>query len=640
VKPSEQRIVQALLGVGLINHTQLQHMQAEQKKWGGKVHHFASELGIVHEDQVTAALARELKVPLLRLADLPVDRAALAMVSATDCERLVVYPAALRDDGKTLWLAMSDPLDTQTLDHVRARAGVPRVQAGIAGKKEILEAVHRSFTLLGRDGARHDIAVGAPVPDEFKIIDTAGRTQIRSVDELARRRGAARPGSVATPPAPVAAATVSAPAPAWAAPPVPRSALPLAAILLDAGVVDAATLGRASSIAVAGDVSVIFALARWRLVDPAVIAATLSRAFGQPIVALDSLAQAPALPVQRAACVRMRALPVWRNGSVVGLAMSDPTDHASVEALAQAHRVNIERLLVNDDDLERAFLALAARAEAGQGAPSSAPATVPWGTGLSSPPPMAGATWLPHASAPGGAGPVPGQIGAPMPASASVPPWPGATTAPAPASVAPVPAAVGVSATGGVSAVLSLVEGVLEDDGDVFGDGVGADPTQALAVTLDLAGATLDPHSGQEPSVPGGASGVFAAQATVSDQGLADLRVLAIASVKNAAPLRAALSAQIAEFASVTRFADGIALSAQRAFSYVIVVDPPSSVLRSLQFATLVGQTDQGVIVVGGPADAPRLPRVRYLRHTEGDGVDVDAVVDVLLAASGSTTVA
>lgn len=182
---TDNRIVQILINARLLDQAQLKRMQAEQKKWGGRLHHYASDLGFAKEEAITATLSKMLKVPRLRLADMVPDAEAMQLVTAEDCERLVVFPCALRDEGKTLWLAMSDPLDVDAMDHVRARAHVARVSPGVAGKQEILDAVYRSYTVLGQSRSSGGLALRPEATNtEFKIIDVAGRTKVRHVKDI------------------------------------------------------------------------------------------------------------------------------------------------------------------------------------------------------------------------------------------------------------------------------------------------------------------------------------------------------------------------------------------------------------------------------------------------------------------------
>jgi hypothetical protein len=137
----------------------------------------------------------------------------------------------------------------------------------------------------------------------------------------------------------------------------------LARALLGAGLADAVTLGQASAISAEGGVPLVFALVRWRLLEAGQVAQALAQALGVTVAALDELPALPVLPVPRSVCARMRFLPLWRRGEVVGLAMSDPTDDDAVDQVVGACRVAVERILVNDDDLERALRHVYPRAD-------------------------------------------------------------------------------------------------------------------------------------------------------------------------------------------------------------------------------------------------------------------------------------
>jgi hypothetical protein len=129
----------------------------------------------------------------------------------------------------------------------------------------------------------------------------------------------------------------------------------LARVLLSAAVADTATLGQASAIAAEGGVSLAHALARWRLVDAAAMGAALGAVLGRAPTPLADVSAPPALAVPRSVCARLRVLPLSRRADVVTLGMTDPTDDDAVAQVADAFGVMIERVLVDDDDLERAL---------------------------------------------------------------------------------------------------------------------------------------------------------------------------------------------------------------------------------------------------------------------------------------------
>lgn len=138
----------------------------------------------------------------------------------------------------------------------------------------------------------------------------------------------------------------------------------LARLLLDTGLADMPLLGMATRIATEGDVSLVHALVRWRFVAAGDLARALAETLAVPITAVASFDGQVPVPLPRATCARLRVLPLWRNGDVVGLAMSDPTDDTAVHEIGRLAVSPIERLLVNDDDLDLALRSVFGRTPA------------------------------------------------------------------------------------------------------------------------------------------------------------------------------------------------------------------------------------------------------------------------------------
>jgi hypothetical protein len=139
------------------------------------------------------------------------------------------------------------------------------------------------------------------------------------------------------------------------------SLVSLARVLVDAGLTDSAWLGRATAIANEADVPMVHALTRWRLIDPQSLASALAAATGLPLTDLSSAQGPPPVSMSRTACHRLRVLPLAVDGAVLALAMSDPTDEDTCAEVEEGTQLSVERVLVNDDDLEAALRRVYAR---------------------------------------------------------------------------------------------------------------------------------------------------------------------------------------------------------------------------------------------------------------------------------------
>ncbi|WP_223691873.1 GspE/PulE family protein [Leifsonia poae] len=96
--------------------------------------------GAISELQLAKARAAQAGLPFVELADYPVDRAAVALVSGALCRRHTVLPLGVADG--TVILAMADPGNVFAIDDVRAAARM-RVAPAVAESAELLAAIDR-----------------------------------------------------------------------------------------------------------------------------------------------------------------------------------------------------------------------------------------------------------------------------------------------------------------------------------------------------------------------------------------------------------------------------------------------------------------------------------------------------------------
>jgi hypothetical protein len=200
------RIGEILVKARVIDEMQLRSALAQHDQWGGRLSRIVTDMGLAAEDTLTEAIAQGMGMQRVQLGTAK-DPGALAKLDVTFAEQKGVFPVALRDNGKTLVLAMADPSDLQTIDQVAARSRT-RVIPMVAGDREIENAIMRHYRnmepSLTPTGTRRDKP--SSDEDEFKIVDMSGKTVRKSLadispklaEENAQRQAAAaassRPG--------------------------------------------------------------------------------------------------------------------------------------------------------------------------------------------------------------------------------------------------------------------------------------------------------------------------------------------------------------------------------------------------------------------------------------------------------------
>ena len=156
----------------------------------------------------------------------------------------------------------------------------------------------------------------------------------------------------------------------------------LARVLLDSGLIDVAWLGKATAIANEANVPICHALTRWKLLEPKALANAISKATGLVVVDVDHVAGGAAALMQRQACHRLRVLPIKVEAGVLTLGMTDPTDDDAAGQVESALHLSVQRVLVDDDALERALRRVFAKPgdelAASAAAPTKAARSAPW----------------------------------------------------------------------------------------------------------------------------------------------------------------------------------------------------------------------------------------------------------------------
>ncbi|MFO0596880.1 MAG: hypothetical protein U0228_16315 [Myxococcaceae bacterium] len=195
------RLGDLLVKAKVINESQLKAALAEQQKWGGKLGELLVRMNFLTEEMLVKALSKQMSVPSVALETItnlpPHVRSKIPADVARD---LVALPLQLRDDGKTLVVAMAEPQNLKHLDTLRSVTRC-RIVPQLAGR----QAIARSFSRFYEGEAEVDSA-----DDGLKLVNSQGNTLIKSAEEVASsRRANGAPRAEPPPAAPPPRATAS-----------------------------------------------------------------------------------------------------------------------------------------------------------------------------------------------------------------------------------------------------------------------------------------------------------------------------------------------------------------------------------------------------------------------------------------------
>ncbi|MBI3182201.1 MAG: general secretion pathway protein GspE [Myxococcales bacterium] len=168
------KLGELLVKANVLTESQLKSALAEQKKWGGKLGEILVRMSLITEDLLVKALAKQLNIPPASLDQIeaipPHVKAKLPVERARD---IPAVPLQLRDEGKTLLVAMAEPQDVRALDTLRAVSRC-RIVPLVAGRTSIARAIARFY-----EGETEV----TDYEGSFKMVDAQGKTMVRGLPE-------------------------------------------------------------------------------------------------------------------------------------------------------------------------------------------------------------------------------------------------------------------------------------------------------------------------------------------------------------------------------------------------------------------------------------------------------------------------
>jgi len=197
------KLGELLIKANVLQESQLKAALAEQAKWGGKLGEILVRMNLVSEDILVRALSKQLAIPAVNLdAVKEIPPHVLNRIPVQTARDFAVLPLQMRDDGKTLVVAIADPLNVRQLDELRGVTKC-RIVPNVAGRTAIARAMARFYDETAELGE---------ADTNFKVVDAQGRTVVKHMNDV--------PGAAAA-----AAAPAPPPAPAPANTAAPRGAL-------------------------------------------------------------------------------------------------------------------------------------------------------------------------------------------------------------------------------------------------------------------------------------------------------------------------------------------------------------------------------------------------------------------------------
>jgi type IV pilus assembly protein PilB len=137
-----KRISDILMDSGLITQQQLDQALILQKNKNKRLGKILVELGYVTELQIAEALAKQLTLPLVDCNQYQIADEVKALIAKEIAEKKIIMPLEIQ--GKTLLLAMADPLDWETMGEIGFMTGL-NINPVIACETNLLGAIEKHY---------------------------------------------------------------------------------------------------------------------------------------------------------------------------------------------------------------------------------------------------------------------------------------------------------------------------------------------------------------------------------------------------------------------------------------------------------------------------------------------------------------
>ncbi|MDP2831302.1 MAG: type II secretion system protein GspE, partial [Candidatus Omnitrophota bacterium] len=184
-KDSYLRLGEFLLKEGIITASQLEKAITVQRQEGGRLGEVLIRMGVVKEEQVLAALGKQLNTPYFSLGT-----GMLKPAMDQGLENLIPHDFALKNAVlplsrmlRSLTVALSDPLDILLIDSLRKLTG-SEINPVIAMRSDILKAIEEFY---GKSSMLQDIVDSSYDIDSSFVQKSEDLGQELSLDKLIAR---------------------------------------------------------------------------------------------------------------------------------------------------------------------------------------------------------------------------------------------------------------------------------------------------------------------------------------------------------------------------------------------------------------------------------------------------------------------
>ena len=173
---ARKRMGEILLETGIISQEILDKALSRQKGSGKRLGQILEEMDVVLEEDIAKALGKQFNFPYVKgLARYRFPPEVLALIDAETALTNFIFPLKL--EGRTLHLAMSNPLDMALQNDLSFKTGL-RIAPCVTTPEEIKAAVHK-FYLKELEVTEDDRAWNILIVDDQDIVLSAAEAALK-----------------------------------------------------------------------------------------------------------------------------------------------------------------------------------------------------------------------------------------------------------------------------------------------------------------------------------------------------------------------------------------------------------------------------------------------------------------------------
>ena len=175
----KERLKQILINSNLISPGQLEQALKVQKKKGGRLGDILVEMGYINKKDLMLTLSQELNIPPVDLSKLQIKPEIIKLIPKQLVQHYGLVPVSRI--GKTLTVAMSDPLNVFAMDDIKVLTGLS-IRPIIGTEKSIERAIEQYYQAPTAE-IMEDIIKDA-AKSRMELIEDAGEEALDSRDLL------------------------------------------------------------------------------------------------------------------------------------------------------------------------------------------------------------------------------------------------------------------------------------------------------------------------------------------------------------------------------------------------------------------------------------------------------------------------